>query len=320
MTTDTFTNVHRLREQYGDDIVIVEPSGDDLDSPERINKQLAEGVKRGQLWMARDAEGQFCYVLITSVCDDPRMASVIPLSNDPQLETADALVIEQGAPLDEPMVAWPELKAIIPVRLLYKPLKDFAPATVNAIETNDPAKADPADTVRQGNDPQDEDSSTFDDRDDIAFTLVLWHAKCGQLPELNQLEHQDGQTGEDLESYNQALKDVLGLSASVRLAVMRGDLGLNRTQQGKMERAGFPAAPKKSEAIPDEYLIMAEQPEWYRAAERINPENPELARQELGRKAAYGLAARTTGNGEQAMRGAFLKAAEQLLREQGKEL
>lgn len=320
MTTTNLTDLLHLHEQYDDDdIEIIELGEEDLDSPERIRKQLSEGVKRGQLWMARDSKGKSCYVLIASLCDDPRTAAIVPLSNDLHAETADSLVIEQGSPLNMPMVAWPDFKAIIPINLLYKPMKEFAPATVDALESGDPLKASPADVVRQGNDPQDEDGFAFDIRDAIVLTVALWHAKCADLPELGQLDRQNGQADDAFEAYSRALQEVLGLAPSVRLAVMRGSQPLSDAQQRKMERAGFPSVPRKSEAIPDDYLIMAEQPEFYRAAELINPANPEQARQELARKAAYGLAARVTGHGESALRGAFLKAAEQL-QEQGKEL
>ncbi|RSX52023.1 hypothetical protein [Bifidobacterium callimiconis] len=317
MTTRSLTDMLRLYEQHVDDIEIIEPDENDLDSPERIRRQRAEGVRRGQLWMARDHDDNLSYVLVTALCDDPRMAMVIPLSNDERMETADSLVIEKGAPLEIPMVAWPVFRTAIPISLLFKPLKEFAPATVDAIEGNDPAKADPNDVIRHGTDPDDEMSEAFDERDDTALIMIVWHARCADLPELGQLDRAEDGASDDLEAYGKALQDVLGLKPQIRLAVMRGQLALNVSQQRKMAKAGFPKAPQKQEAIPDDYLILAEQPEFYEIAEQINPANPQQARLDMARKAAYGLAARTTGHGTAALRGAFLKAAEQLVKDNG---
>ncbi|MBT1176521.1 hypothetical protein JS532_02940 [Bifidobacterium callimiconis] len=317
MTTRSLTDMLRLYQEHADDIEIIEPDENDLDSPERIRKQRAEGVKRGQLWMAKDNDGNSSYVLVTALCDDPRMATIVPLSNGKRMETADSLVIEKGAPLETPMVAWPAFRTAIPISLLFKPLKEFSPATVDSIEDNDPAKADPNDVVRYGTDPDDEMSEAFDERDDAALLMIVWHARCADLPELGQLDRAADSASDDLEAYGRALQDVLGLKPQIRLAVMRGQLALNASQRRKMAQAGFPEAPRKQEAIPDDYLILAEQPEFYEIAERINPANPQQARLDMARKAAYGLAARTTGHGTAALRGAFLKAAEQLAEDKG---
>lgn len=313
MTGNSATELLHMYERYADDVEVIEPGEDDLDSPDRIRRQLAEGVKRGQLWMAKDADGRSSYVVVLGLGDDPRTAAVIPLSNDEHDETADSLVVEKGAPLNVTVVVWPAFRTIIPICVLYKPLKSFMPATVDALESGDPKKADPADIVRIGAEAQNEDSPALDDRDDIALTLVLWHAQCAQLPPLGQLDAHGNDDGDALEAYSQALKDVLGLEPQIRLAVVRGNLALNAVQQREMERAGFPQPPKKSTAIPDDYLILAEQPEFHEMAERIDPHRPERARLAMAQKAAYGLAARTTGHGTAALRGAFLKAAEQLL-------
>lgn len=319
-TARSLTDMLRLYEEHADDIEIIKPGKDDLDSPERIRRQRAEGVKRGQLWMAKDDDGNLSYVLITALCDDPRTAMAIPLTNDERMETADSIVIEQGAPLEVPMVAWPMFRTAIPINLLFKPLKEFAPETVDAIECDDPSKSASTDIVRRGNDPDDEESAAFDERNDAALVMIAWHTRCDRLPALGQLDSQqaeangdrDGNDNGDLEAYSRALQDVLKLKPQIRLAVMRGSVSLNADQQRKMAQAGFPEMPKKTDAIPDDYLILAEQPEFYEFAEQINPANTEQARLDIARKAAYGLAARTTGHGTAALRGAFLKAAEQL--------
>lgn len=301
-----------------DDVLFADLQPDDVDSPERISRQLAEGVKRGQLWSAADADGNMMYVLVTAVSNDRRTATVIPLSNDARMETANSLVIEEGSPLDIPMVAWPSLTAIIPVHLLRKPLKEFAPQTVSSIEHNDPALTAPQDSIRRGVDPEDGYSQAFDERDDIAVALIVWHGMCADLPVLGEgsIDETTAQTDNgNLELYNQALHDVLKLKPSMRLAIIRGMIQLTPEQQHEMETAGFASMPSKYEQIPDDYMIMVEQPEWRSVVEKLNPEHPEVARLQLARKAAYGLAARTTGHGESAIRGALNKAADQLLEE-----
>lgn len=314
-----------------EDIAVVPPSGDDLDSPERIEHQLAEGIKRGQVWLASDYEcglgktdktaddengldHDSMYVMVADVnADDPRMVTVIPLSNDLRAETDDSLVIEKGAPLGIPMVAWSTIPAIIPVRLLYKPLKQFAPATVDAIIAGDAAKADPADVVRRGETNEENDSPFVQNREDTIAILLAWHVMCSDLPKLHDEQKVTQHSTEELEAYADALKTVLHLSAGQRIAVSRGK-ALTAEQQQKMAEAGFPQSPYNKPTVDDDYLIEVEQPLWRAAADAYAASGlPGDPREGLAYKAQFELAARVNGHGVQALRGALHKAANEVL-------
>lgn len=165
----TLTEMLALYENATDPIEIIPPSGDDLDSPERIARQRAQGPRRGDMWMAVDEDGNDSYVMITMV--DGGRVTVIPLSNDAHDETRDSLVIER-TPLDAPMIAWPLCRTSIPARLLYRPMKGFDSAVVDAVEAGAPGEG-----VRRGMDPDDGMSPAFEDRDMAAITMIAWHIK-----------------------------------------------------------------------------------------------------------------------------------------------
>ncbi|KAB8287103.1 hypothetical protein DSM100688_1878 [Bifidobacterium ramosum] len=330
------SSLTELLQSYDDeDLELVPPSGDDLDSPKRIERQLAEGVKRGQVWLASDygcgigstadavaadsddaddLDDNSLYVLVAGVnTDDPRLVTVIPLSNDLRAETDDSLVIEQGSPLGEPMVAWPTIPAIIPVRLLYKPLKQFAPATVDAIVANDPAKADPADVVRQGETNEENDSPFVQNREDTIAILLKWHVMCAQLPKLHDGRKVTQHSKEELEAYADALETVLHLVPGQRLAVIRGK-ELTPEQQQQMTEAGFPESPYSKPVADDDYLIEVEQPLWRVAADAYASSGlPGDPRERLAYKAQFELAARVNGHGATAVRGALHKIANEVI-------
>lgn len=335
-TEPTLTELLRTYSEH--DLKPVPLAADALGSPERIEAQLQEGVKRGQVWIASEdiltddeddndenEEGDYdlpdsLYVMIVDVnADDPRLVTVIPLSDDLRVQTDDALVIEKGSPLEQPTLAWPRIKAIIPMRLLSTPLKQFKPATVDAIVSNDVAIADPDDTVTPGTDQKPEDFFLPENREDIVTTLLKWHAQCFTLPKLHSKSTLEYSTSEDMAQYNEALKTVLHLTPAQRIAISRGRQ-LTPEQQQKMADAGYAIQPRKQETIADDYLIMAEQPQWYEAAAAIAQANARAGVQDdprvkLAHKAQFELAARTSGHGEEAIRGAFRKAAESVIEE-----
>lgn len=293
---------------------LVEPS-DDLFSPERIARQMQDGVKKGQLWIATDEEHDM-YVLIVDVdADDPRMAQIIPLSTDLRAETDDSLVIEQGSPLGEPMVAWPHIPAYIPVRVLIRPLKEFKPATVDAILADDPSLADPHDRLRRGVDSPKKDDMFVENREDTIAVLLQWRALCDKLPKLHDdegdVEEKPRHSKEELEAYSNALKTVLHMLPGQRLAVSRG-MALTPEQQRLMTEAGFPQSPYESHVSSD-YLIEAEQPRWREVADILAATNATAdPRESLARKAQFELAARVNGHGISAIRGALHKAADEI--------
>ncbi|RSX50606.1 hypothetical protein [Bifidobacterium samirii] len=328
--TNTYSLTDLLQIHDDDDLDIVPMGADDLDSPERIERQRAEGVKRGQVWLASDygcglngnaddgdaddGDADSLYVMIADTdADDPRTVRVIPLSNDLRAETDDALVVEQGAPLGIPMVAWPTIPAIIPVRLLYKPLKQFTPATADAIIADDPAKADPSDTVRRGKDSDRNDSPFVENREDTIAILLAWHAMCAELPQLGaESDGDEYAIDEALVAYTNALKTVLHLSPQDYLAVSRGR-SLTSAQQKAMAKAGFPEQPRKKETIDDAYLIMAEQPQWRIAADKLAATGNGDPRMALAHKAQFELAARRSGRGADVVASAMRAAADGVL-------
>lgn len=164
-------------------LTLVPPSDDDLMSPKRVAKQLAEGVKPGQLWIAGDNEADYgnglpnlLYVMVVETRGE--FVTVVPLSTDLRAQTEDSWIIENGCPLEEPTVVWPRIKAIIPSRLLSTPLKEFKPATANAIIENDMTLADPADKLESGYDHEENEAPYVETREDNIATLLKWHTMC----------------------------------------------------------------------------------------------------------------------------------------------
>lgn len=119
------------------DIIYIQPSGDDLYSPERIARQKARGPQRGDLWLAEEpttdpTENNCEYVTILQVHND-NSATVCPISNDVRTYDDGTLQIVD-TPLDQPMIAYPNLVSRIPTKRLYKPLKNFTEETIMTIE------------------------------------------------------------------------------------------------------------------------------------------------------------------------------------------
>ncbi|KAB7790039.1 hypothetical protein [Bifidobacterium leontopitheci] len=305
-----------------DNIISVPPSGDDLDSPDRIAAQLEEDIKRGQVWLASDygcftdsgtatdiAESNDLYVMIVDVnADDPRLASVIPLSNDLRAETDDSLVIEQGSPLGIPMVAWPTIPAIIPIRLLSKPLKQFSPATADAIITDDPSKSASSDVVRRGNSQAGSESPFVENREDTIAVLVLWHAMCAKLPELRS-EEERGSMAPDRAAYVRSLVEILGLSFEDAGAVVDGRLAMSREQEQRLTDAGVDPARFRTRSfhLPKDLLIEIEQPAYQQLAQQYSSTHEGDARLGLA-KDAFMLAARKSGYGRNSWRSMIQQA------------
>lgn len=276
----------------------------------RAPARFVEGVDRGQLWSASDDDGNALFVLVLGAGDGGRVVTVMPLMNGDRVETGDAIVIEAGSPFTTPMVVWPALKAVIPVRLLNSLWGVLDAKTVDAIEHDDPSPASLQDSLRRGTEPEDELSPVLDERDNLGLTLIAWHGMCAKLPQLHDGDESDEYATDDaLTAYATGLRKVLGLSMPEALAVMRGTSALNDRQRKTMADAGFSDAPRKEIIIPDDYLIRAESPRWRSVADLLKERNPRIdSRYELARE-AFTLSARTTGHGDQAVDGALAQAA-----------
>lgn len=279
----------------------------DVADPEYRRRALEEGPHANQLWIA-DTDDNTEFLMIVGIDDDdPRIVHVIPMSNDPGEQTADGLVVDR-TPIGVPMVAWPALAIPIPIRVLDVPLGDFDTHIAQAV-TDDDAALDPH--VHRAQDS--EDFLT-------AYALVSARARVFQhwwnigrhLPPLHQEDAIVFGVSDERKAYAEALKTVLGLNAVNRNAIMNHGMPLTAAQAKKMEHAGFAAEPPQTqEAIPDAYLIAAEQPRWRQLLDAMDIDGDD-ARLELARKAAFDLAARTSGHDEAAVNGALLKAVESM--------
>ena len=278
-------------------------------APEYIKQRLAMPVAARQLWLAT-TDTAMQYVLITEVGADGRTITVLPMSNIPSEQTCDALVIEH-TPMGVPMVVWPDFATQIPVRLLHKPMDEFSESTLEAITQ----KLIDGVEIKQGQAPDElMNRPAIREYQAMQSRMRKWHAMCDDLPKLGGESDLGYQTDDALTRYSEALKTVLHLSPAERLAVSRGKK-LTEEQQRKMSKAGFGEQPRKEEVISDDYLIMAEQPRWRFVADAVAHVGDGDPRVELARRAQFDLAARTSGHGEAAMKGAFEKAAELMLKE-----
>ena len=277
-----------------------------LDDEQRINAQLSRGPRHGDLWMATGM-GLSCYVLVVAVLkEDPRLVLVVPLDSYIPAGEHGSLTIKE-TPLGVPMIAWPKYAAIIPMRLLRKPLTGFPEDVVKAVMRNDPElSASVVPTVEP--DDWDEEEHDYNLR-----TLIVWHGLCNTLPDLRQSENIKFGVDARLEDYYQALKNVLGLSPAECIAVSRGTKKLNKAQQKKMAAAGYAEQPSRQEAVPKDYLVMAEQPKWNMLVDAFSEVPEDEVRMRLARKAAFTLAARTDGCGEDALQAVFDKVSHDMM-------
>ncbi|PAU67379.1 hypothetical protein [Bifidobacterium criceti] len=279
----------------------------DVTNPDYRRQAIEAGPHAGQLWIAEEQDRtEFLMIVDIDECD-PRIAHIIPMSNAPIEQTSDGLVIET-TPLGMPMVAWPSLAIPIPIRVLDVPLGDFEPTVVQAIAHNEP---DLDQRVHRAENP-DDFLTAYAQASARARLFQHWWTIGKHLPPLHQEAAITFGVSDERKAYAQALKDVLGLSAVQRNAIMNHGMRLTASQAKKMEKAGFASTPPQAqEAIPDEYLIAAEQPRWHQALDDMDLDGNDV-RLELARTAAFDLAARTSGHDAAAVNGAFLKAIESM--------
>lgn len=295
--------------------------------PANLIAMYMEGVKPGQLWLAEPYRtthdsgsneqpsrylGSSEFVLVTAIDEaDPRLVHVVPMSNDPSLQTERSVVVADS-PMGMPMVAWKQLAAVIPVRFLSRPLGSFDEETAGLLAQGEPNEqlgitrgARPLSQIGREN-----RGLTF-----RAIRFVVWQAACGELPQLDQEEERKraAAAAEHRAAYLEALKTVFGMQSTDRLRVMRGVKKLTAAQQKKMANAGFPNPPAEdtADALPVQYQVMAEQPMWRPLVEQSGKPEDET-RAQLA-KQAFMLAARTTGPQDSAIFARFEQAARRML-------
>lgn len=174
--TMTFTEmlaVYEKLEAEGRTPVITPPSGDDLNSPERIAAQKARGPRRGDLWSAGDEDEHFAYVLLLDEPDEDGDVRVIPLINTTRAANEETIIVKD-TPLDLPMTACTRLQAVIPARTLYKPLKELPAPVVDALEAD---HADAALGLMRGEGEWDADDYP-NYYGETLWAMIALHVKC----------------------------------------------------------------------------------------------------------------------------------------------
>ena len=316
---------------YGDNLT--RGSNDKLAAlldPTRWVAMLAEGVRPGQLWLAEPYEPEGIsggaesddqehdpypdsaeFVLITAIDEaDPRLVHVIPMSNDPSIQTERSVVVADS-PMGMPMVAWKQLAVAIPMRFLSRPLGSFDEATTKHLAKGEPDKRL---GITCGEKPLSRIGRENREFMFRAIRFAAWQAACSKLPKFEQEdEQQEALARQQREAYMHALRTVLGMQAADRARVVRGVKKLTAAQHKKMAKAGFPEPP--ADALPMQYQVMAEQPMWRPLVEKIDRPEDET-RAELSRD-AFKLAARATGPRDSAIQARFEQVAKAMLSHNG---
>lgn len=294
--------------------------------PANLIAMYMEGVKPGQLWLAEPYRtthdsgsneqpsrylGSSEFVLVTAIDEaDPRLVHVVPMSNDPSVQTERSVVVAES-PLGMPMVAWKQLAAVIPVRFLFRPLGSFDKETTGHLSQGE---SDEKLGIERGKRPLSQIGRENREFMFRAIRFAVWQAACSKLPKFEQEdEQQEALARQQREAYMHALRTVLGMQAADRARVVRGVKKLTATQHKKMAKAGFPEPP--ADALPMQYQVMAEQPMWRPLVEKVDRPEDET-RAELSR-AAFKLAARATGPRDSAIQARFEQVAKAMLSHNG---
>ena len=282
-----------------------------LTDPEKQRELMSKDIVPGQVWLA-EASSASEFVLVIAKTEDPRTMTVVPLSNNVKEQTERSLVIQE-TPLGSPMIAWPQLEATIPIRLLRIPLGDMPADIVNAIKSDE---TNSALGISRGAVPR--YSTGLENRHLLtrALRFIQWQKACEHLPQLGQSKQLEYKTDDNASDYMDALMDVLGLTPAECIEISRGGRQLTEKQQKLMEKAGYSTPIHHDEAIPDAYLIMAEQPRWNYVVNKFDTVPESEVRMRLARTAAFELAARPDGVGSDALEALFRKAASNMLEEE----
>lgn len=178
--TMTFTEMLAVYEQLeaeGRTPVIIPPSGDDLDSPERIAAQKARGPRRGDLYHADAGYGYYgAYVLLLDKPDKDGNVRVIPLVNTLRAANRNTIIVAD-TPLDMPMTACTDMHAVIPASTLCKPLKTLPAPVVDALEAD---RADAALGLRRGTGEWTDDYPDY--YGETVWGMIALHALCFDDP------------------------------------------------------------------------------------------------------------------------------------------
>lgn len=318
------------------------PADSDLLDEQAIAQRLTQGIDSAQIWLAQDIDIETTaeqttdsddtdeieeiesgdmtsprmeYALIDRVDEeDPRLVWVIPMTNNEYIQNNTSLVIDK-TPLGVAMTAWPTARVRIPANVLSLPLKSLPDPVSSAVISN---KENPRLGVLRGNNP-----TTVYDRRIIARnvrsmleTFLIWSLECASLPQLSTTDKTSVQhTPSRADLLRQTVK-VLGVDPVEAGNIIEGSTKPTKAQRDALQAAGISltAVPKRKTTLPADLLIEVEQPMWRKTvlhyALSKNIQAP-AARYALARD-AFELAARPTGYGRQAWRGALGQVAAEL--------
>lgn len=262
-----------------------------MEDPAYIRRRLSVPVSPGQIWLAKHGNGSQ-YVLVDKVDQkDARKIAVFPMSSDLSDATEDCLIAE-ATPLGMPMVVWPGLRAVIPVRLLFKPLDDLDDRTLQFLRSGNSlgVEAEPS-------------PSAFRRRLLLRDRMDRWQRLCDALPQLHQSSTAPRPAFDaDAPKRLIALIEVLGLTREDASKIMDGDLPLNDDQRRRLAAAGVSLPDGSADTtLPADLLIEVEQPEYRSMAKRFDDGNgdPRVALA----KSVFSLAAKRTGKDRASWRG-----------------
>ena len=268
-----------------------------LGDDEYVGKTLQKGPKSGQIWLLDDGErAEYALVLVPGECDD-RAVVVTAMSNDVTLQTDDSVVITD-TPMGMPMVIWPSLTTVVPVRLLKVPCGELSEQVVrHAIDD----ELEPMPGVEKGRLSLTERRVTaISEFRRRAVLFIRWHEMLEKLPALHQEDVVEEFSVADKRKLFDAVKE-LGHSAQEAAAVLNGSLELGGDERKRLIDAGLPdGLVNQGMSLPDDLLVEVEQPLWRRAADRIAEQEHADGRMELAKRAKaenFQLAARHGGDG-----------------------
>lgn len=254
---------------------------------------MEQGVRRGQLWLAKDQTSRMEYVIVESCGDDPRILTVMPMSDDPGMAMPGVPSVDaEGSPLEVALFPMPQLRSDVPSRLLCRPLGELGEDVVGAIERGVAARTVP---VPEESGLWMDDPMSLAGYETTKATMEDWHALCDRLPALSTQDDDASPFDEHGARLYDMLIDVLGLTVGQANDVYDGRRPLDDRQKRMLIGAG--ARPQDLDFVfelPADLLIEVEQPLWRSEADAFALTHDGDPRLGLARE-CYALHARTKG-------------------------
>ena len=264
-----------------------------LTDAEFTARGMEQGVRRGQLWLAKDQASRMEYVVVESRDDDPRILTVVPMSDDPGMAMPGVSSVDAGgSPLEVSLFPMLHLRSDVPARLLCRPLGELDEDVVGAIARGAVARTAPmpAESGLWMDDPM-----SLAGYETMKATMEDWHALCDRLPALPMRDDGASPFDERGAQLYDMLIDVLGLTVGQANAVYDGRRPLDDRQRRALIAAG--ARPQDLDFVfelPADLLIEVEQPVWRGKADAFALTHDGDPRLGLARE-CYALHARTKG-------------------------